>query len=304
MTTALPDNGFLKGAAEDFYRQLPHMNVSLLKHGLKSMAHMKHAREHPDDATKKMNLGSLLHAMVLEPHTVKDRFAFAPTVDGRTKEGKAAKAEFEKTAAGKIIVSEQDKIDASNMAAAILTWCIDPANIEPASLITAPGSDAVTEAAMVWRETEWAQDHPCKGRLDRVCPTGTEYIDGPVILDIKTTTDASPAGFERAVANFRYDIQAAWYMRGYQVIAGRKPRFIFLFVESEAPHNVAAYELNPESIEVGAHDARRLLGYVERATASGDWPGYPHGINVGSLPTWKLIRHNEGAANEPGWGDA
>ena len=52
---------------EQDYRALPHLNQSILKHGLRSMLHMKNAMEAPSKTTDALIFGQLVHTLVLNP---------------------------------------------------------------------------------------------------------------------------------------------------------------------------------------------------------------------------------------------
>ena len=75
------------------------------------------------ESSPAMILGSLVHAMLLEPSTVEERFAVAPIVDKRTKAGKEAWDDFKKSVdekgEGIEIVTHDDVDQANRMIAAI-----------------------------------------------------------------------------------------------------------------------------------------------------------------------------------------
>ena len=92
--------GLHAGVPEADYRADPGLNASIIKHGLGeggSLAAMRWAMDNPKEPTDAMDLGTLLHALVLEPDTFPDRVAIW---DG-DKRGKAY-AEFEAANAGEI----------------------------------------------------------------------------------------------------------------------------------------------------------------------------------------------------------
>jgi len=98
------------------------------------------------------------------------------------------------------------------------------------------------EVSLFWDEL----DIPCKARPDWV------VNKGEILVDIKTTMDASPEGFARSVLKYRYHVQAAWYIKAATVCYGVKPDdFIFLAVENHPPFNVAAYHLGQDSLDEG-----------------------------------------------------
>ena len=76
---------------------------------------------------------------------------------------------------------------------------------------------------------------------------------GSLIVDLKTTMDASPDAFARTAANFNYPLQAAYYVDGLQAAGIASPdavtSFVFLVVEKTPPYGVAVYTLPEDAIE-------------------------------------------------------
>jgi len=105
-------------------------------------------------------------------------------------------------------------------------------------------------------------------------------------VDLKTTEDASP-GFRKSIANFRYHVQAAWYLDGVERATGRRPeQFLFVCVEKRAPYACAVYAADAEMIEAGAKQTRMDLDKLAECKASNSWPGYSNQIETISLPAW------------------
>ena len=77
------------------YFAAPRASNSLLGALRKSPAHLQHALAHPSEPTPAMRLGTAFHVATLEWHTFDDSWARGSELSGRTKEGKAAKAELE-----------------------------------------------------------------------------------------------------------------------------------------------------------------------------------------------------------------
>jgi len=61
---------------------------------------------------------------------------------------------------------------------------------------------------------------------------------------------------------------------------------VFLAIEKEPPHLVAAYELDAMDIELGRTAYRRDLETLRACMESNDWPGYGDGIQSLALPAW------------------
>ena len=73
----------------------------------------------------------------------------------------------------------------------------------------------------------------CKCRPDWIS------ADGGILVDLKTTEDASPREFQRSIAKWRYHVQAGWYMAGIEAAYGTRPSgFIFIAVEKKPPFAV------------------------------------------------------------------
>lgn len=123
-------------------------------------------------------------------------------------------------------------------------------------------------------------DVPAKCRVDWLRPG--------VIVDLKTTDDASPGGFSRSIASYGYDVQAAWYLDCCQAAGIEAEAFIFIAVEKAAPYAVGIYELDYASLEVGRSKYQRALSLWKHCTATDEWPGYSPEIVTLQLPVWAM----------------
>jgi len=211
----------------------------------------------PVKPTAAMTTGSLVHCAVLEPDELRHRYGIAP--DRRTKSGKEAAAEMQ--ANGIEPVSEADMLLAGNMARAVRH------HPYAAELLSA----GKPETSIWWDDPETGLR--CKCRPD--------WINGSTCVDLKTTTDASPKGFARSVASFRYHVQAAHYLA-----AGLFDQFIFIAVEKEAPFAVACYELDHDAFAEGQRLRDRDLQRIANCRAMAAWPGYGDELQTISLPGW------------------
>lgn len=126
----------------------------------------------------------------------------------------------------------------------------------------------------------------CRAMIDNA-PAGADWL-----LDLKTTTDASPESCIRAICAYGYDVQAAHYLETWKAATGEDRRFLFCFVEKEAPHGCSVVELYDDP----AHEADWLLDAKSKTAEArriwsacrrtGVWPSYPAGIAVVGAPTW------------------
>ena len=207
-----------------------------------------------------MRLGSLVHCSVLEPDELSQRYAIAP--DRRSNAGKAAAAEM--SANGIEAVSEPEMALAQSMAASVRRH---PA----ASALLAQGK---AEQSFWWDDATTGLR--CKCRPD--------WYYGTTVVDLKTTTDASPSGFARSIATFRYHVQASHYLTG---LHGAE-RFVFIAVEKTAPYAVAVYELDAAALAAGDELRQRDMRVIADCQATSEWPGYGDDCQTLSLPSWAL----------------
>jgi hypothetical protein len=110
-----------------------------------------------------------------------------------------------------------------------------------------------------------------------------------LLVDLKTTQDASPAAFSKACANFRYHIQAALYLDVVNAHFGAQvyKNFLFIAVEKSPPHQLAIYFADQEMIDIGRREYRADLATYQTCMEYESWPGYGAGeIQPISLPVW------------------
>ena len=137
--------------------------------------------------------------------------------------------------------------------------------------------------------------------LELKCRPDFMLDDGSLIIDIKTTTDASPNGFKKSLASFRYHVQAAWYLEVVEKATGRRPEaFIFIATEKQRPFSTAVYVADSDCIRIGMEQAREDLLNIAKWKNIGIYPGYSSQAEMISLPKWMLPRE-DGAmpASEP-----
>ena len=257
-------NEVIYGMPAEQYFAADRINNSSLKLINKSPLHYQSSIEQTREETKAMLIGSAVHCAVLESDDLHDRYVIAPKADKRTNAGKAIWTELEQS--GKIVLSQDDFVMIDSIQASVF------AN-DTALKLLGKGKPEVT----VFTEIN---DVPAKSRMDW-------YRTG-IIVDLKTTEDASPAGFARSCATYGYAQQAAWYLDRAEAAGLEAHTFIFLVVEKSAPYAVAIYELTPESLEFGRAQYMRALNRYKECKRLDDWPGYSEQIEQLSLPAWAL----------------
>jgi exodeoxyribonuclease VIII len=107
--TKTPEPGIYTGIPFDEYLQWDAVNNTMLRIIEKqSPAHAKAYKDNPPEPTPAFRFGQGLHCLALEPDKFDDRYAIAPAVDKRTKEGKATWAAFMDGMDGKEVFTPED----------------------------------------------------------------------------------------------------------------------------------------------------------------------------------------------------
>lgn len=226
------------------------------------------------EPTPQMFNGTLVHCAVLEPDQFDKRYRVAPDVRKNTKVYQAF--ELECIAAGVEPISQMQRDAAFKQAEALRSLP------EVAELLDGEGD---CEVSCFWIDP--LTGVLCKCRPDRASRVG--YGRGAVLLDVKTTGDASPEGFAKACASFSYHTQADWYCEGYAIATGLDVHgMVFAAVESEYPHACAAYMLDDESLRVARERNRAARELYAQCMKAAEWPSYPRNIQVITLPPWAL----------------
>jgi len=211
-------------------------------------------------------MGSAFHAMLLEPETFYDRFYISPKVNRATTMGKLIATTFEERADGKEILS------ADNF------WTMYDIFKVFADMPTTHAlfQKGVAEQAMFWQE-EVDLPNPdfgaepmktklwCRAKVDYARWVDTACGRVLMIVDLKTINDfKNVRSVARTVADRRYDIQAAHYIKGAQTIVGEDVPVIFVLVfqEKKAPHKILPVRLEQDILEVGEKRRQSCLTQV------------------------------------------
>jgi len=213
------------------------------------------------------DVGNAIHTAILEPDTLTERVAGAPECDRRTKEGKAIAAAFELENAGKL----QLKHDTFRMVLAVR----DAVSRHPvASGLLSRGK----------AEQAYFANDPETGALIK-CKCDYLYDDFSMIVDIKSAVDASPDGFGRAAANFRYDLESSWYPDVVELVTGARPEhFVWIAVEKDWPFAIGVYVATEDQVKRARPICRRDLATILEHQRSNYWPDY--GVQELRLPAW------------------
>jgi len=251
------------------YHADPALSSTGIRHLLKSPLHFQDWRtSEPADSPARL-LGRALHCAVLEPERFPAAYAIAPALDRRTKAGKEAWEGFLLEHPGAEVLTAEQGARVAAMAGALV-----------AHPLVTPLLRGTVELSGFW--TDPATGVACRCRPDLV------HADGEVLLDLKTTRDASPEGFRRELAKWGLHNQAAHYHTGARAQGAKAADLVLLAVESDPPYAVGVYRLDDDAIDVGARRCREALETFARCTRTDTWPGYDPHILPLALPAWAV----------------
>ena len=212
------------------------------------------------DPTPAMLFGTAFHAAVLEPHLLIE----APKFDKRTTAGKAAAAEFNPPPDSVVV----DPITHAKVTAMRESVMAHPA----ARRLLTKGQPEVSVFSRL-------------GNTEVKCRPDWLHNDG-IIVDLKSTDDASPAGFSRSCANYRYHVQAAWYLDVCQSQDINAEVFVLIACEKSPPYLVGTYVIDARDLQRGRDEYQRDLDTYRECVETNEWPGYSNRIEVINLPRW------------------
>lgn len=253
---ALIGPGVHRGIDEDYYHALPYYSASAVRSCRNNSRNLRDslAKRH-QKPTQAMEFGKAFHANLLEPGRFSEQFDILPEgLNFRTSEGKALKAGAEEN--GKAIIKEQDLQTINAMKESLMShkymedyFDIDKADIELTVINEVEGCIV-------------------KSRLDSYF-----HHDGGVIIDLKTTMDATESGWRKTLRYDKYMFQAAIYLNMLRLQGLPANAFYFAAVEKSPPYTCGVYGLSEETIESVWNISKGLLRECGAAT---DWLDLPH----------------------------
>jgi len=243
-------------------------------------AQFKYDRDHQAPPKREFDLGNAVHAAVLgEGHDIVEIVGFT---DYKKADARALRDEA--YAAGKVPLLPKEVEQVAAMEKAIREH-------RDAGPLFAPGM-GIAERSIYW--TDPATGVRCRVRPDWLIirPEVT------VIVDLKTTTDASPDACSKAIETYSYHQQGALYIDGVQA-AGFAPegaRFFVAFQSKKAPYLVTLRELKDQDQDIGRARNEVALRLYADCVANDDWPDWTGSVDqipqIG-MPSWATIRQAE-----------
>jgi|TARA_B100000035_G_scaffold33593_2_gene25505 exodeoxyribonuclease VIII len=291
------------GQPDHVYRKAKGVSQSELKEVRRSLAHWR-ARYGPDAEptfpSMAMIIGTALHAKALEPEAFDGMFVDRSSVDKELTVTQLKAAlddegiEYKKTAKkpeleallypdGKPVdkrtsLSSDDFQIVCGMGDALRAHPVAGQWFDPGRPNYRRGNEV-----SLYMQDQHESGLPLKGRIDRLEKTENGWL----ILDLKTTDDASPEAFSKKAFNLGYHIQAAFYSDLVRaVLGGDEITFMFCAIERRRPHGISLYKASDEMVQLGRDEYKSALKSLANALNCGEFPGYPAQPTELMLPRW------------------
>jgi hypothetical protein len=278
-----PEHGVVYGLSNEAYHAGPGLSLSGAKRILKSPHHyhaLTQPTAPPKEPTPSMRSGTMAHCAFLEPDQFDSRYEVGPDVSKNSRVWR----EFQDHCASVEIepITQLERDRAFAQAASLRT-------LEDIPRLMSNGH---AEVSAYWVDRRTGVH--CKCRPDYVAHGLGLSGECAILLDVKTTTDASPEAFARSVVTYGYHMQDDWYCEGYTAASGREVLgMLFAVVESEFPYAAALYSLDPRALQLGRKRNKRARAAYAACQRDGKWPSYPSGVIELQLPSWALKELND-----------
>lgn len=274
--------GIIHDLDEAIYHSHPALSSTQARTLLDSPARYKHALANPQPHKDAFDLGTAVHSKVLGVGAKVITYPDEHLTPSGSVSTKAATVEWVEGQRknGTVVVTRKQQSLADGMAEAVLAHPVARALFEK------PGRP---EASMFATDPETGVG--VRARFDFLPDMDAP---NPIAVDLKTTGKAADSyGFMRSVSDFGYDVQQEHYedtlgFAGFDAIP-----FVFVVVETYAPHLVGLHQLDVVWREMGRQKSRKARELLAECTASDTWPGYPEEVNLLSPPVWAVYQNEE-----------
>ena len=267
---------------EDYHHGEDHIHSfssSNIKDFIRSPAHCRWNKDNPKPATAAMQFGTIFHAVALEPQTV----AVIPEINLFRKDGRhdriGEQRELDAFMAknqGKVFAKSNEFAQASAMVEVIKAHRI------AGPLLAAPG-----EVELSGFFEEPVHNIPGKIRCDKIMP------DDRIIMDLKSTTDASEEEFAKTIYNYGYDISGAWYNLGAHCIDKVSYDFLLVASEKDPPHACNVFRLTEKHFEIAYAKIDAILDHLKKCIDTNVWPAYPQRLISPEIPGWERTKYSK-----------
>ena len=250
---------------KDYHADLKFMSSSNLKLLLKDPEQFYKERilgeREPQAPKAAFDEGSLVHALILEPHVVEDEFAFYPGMRKHGKDWEAFKHAPEN--AGKVLLSEPQRKRCE--------FYVEAYNRLPAAKELIQGGEA---------------EHTiCHKYADLDLKVRTDYInvDKGYIVDVKTSSfPVDRESFAMTIEQWSYQLSASMYCKLAELEYDKPFDFYFVAI-SKREQDCQVYKVSKRTYQQGAQMMAKAISVYKRCMETGIWKAEQEAsqLNVG-----------------------
>jgi hypothetical protein len=252
-------NGFNKDIPnEDYHADREYVSSSVLKTIYKSLDDYR--KQYIEGESKffgnqiALDLGSYIHALILEPHVIEKEFQF---FEGETKSGEEFVKFFAERDPNKIVITNSMKTQAKELLE----------NFYKTKVRDKDGNDVLINTFVIGGNAEETLCVEMDGVKVKVRfdyrKIENEYAS---INDIKTTSSKikTKKDFEKVCKQWGYDISAALYCDAVELHTGIKHDFNFI-VLSKADKGTTIWKASEQMLEAGRRKYKIALAKLKKA---------------------------------------
>lgn len=262
----------VKDMPNEEYHGSGYITKSKLSWLSKSPQYFKWYLEHPPKATESMKFGTAMHSFILEPDKFAEEYFVLPeNFDGRKKEFKDMLSNI--SARGQQPLTNADYLRLVEIKRNLFQ------NKYVESLLQGDH-----EVSYFFEDEKTGIKCACRPDSFRKLKSGEGLI-----VDLKSTSDASPEAFQKSALKYFYTLQSALYIKGIEQVEKIPCRFVFIAIQTEAPYAYGIYEADKFFIEYGKDQMNEYLGILKECQESDNWYGYNGAdgeINALGLPAY------------------
>lgn len=251
----------------DQYLAIEAASNSFLKDMRRSPAHARY-KEAEDYDTRAKEIGSAIHMALLEPELFHGHYLIADADDRRSAQYRGLAMD----AGGSRVLTRPEHKRIQGMQHSAYQ------NKRFAKIMGAPGRNELT---VVSKDPVTGVQVKC--RFDR-------KPDQPIAFDLKKCQDARGSEFVKAITNYGYYMQVAFYTDVWFWETGEKIKsFPIGALEEKSPHGFVMHDLDEVALILGRKHYREALDSYARCLDSGIWPGYEDESECTSVTSWAAM---------------
>lgn len=233
-------------------------------------AHLRAGWEEADEGSKESDLGTVIHALILEPHRAQKTVAVIEAKNWTTNAAKSARDAAREEGKTPILTKDYDR--AMRAVEAVMAHPV-------ASKMLVSG---ITEAS--WFAKDEATGLYRKARTDF-------FTSDRIIVDLKTVGSASPDFLRRRLFDGGWFQQAPWHCDVVERVEHAPARgYCWVVVEQKPPHAVVVRRPPDSVLMHGDRLNKAAFSLFARCAATGEWPAYGLDLAELDLPDFAYYR--------------